>query len=58
MSKQCAECRDGEHDDYDEDVKLVVIRDPADSSFHKRAKLCGEHRQMYADDGFQIFGAK
>jgi hypothetical protein len=25
--KQCAECKDGDHGNYDEDVRLVVVQE-------------------------------
>jgi hypothetical protein len=58
MSNQCGECQDEGHPDHDEDVKLVVVRDPDDSSHNERIKLCREHRKIFAADGFQLFGAK
>jgi len=58
MSNQCGECKDEGHPDYDEDVRLVVVRDPDDSSYNVRVKLCLKHRKMCTADGFQLFGAK
>lgn len=52
--KRCADCRNGEHDNYDDDVKLVVIRDPDTKKLVKRAYECGEHREMYATDGYEL----
>lgn len=54
MSKQCADCRDGEHDNYDDDVKLVIVKDPDERQFLKRANICGEHRRMYEGDGYEV----
>lgn len=54
--KRCADCRDGEHENYDEDVRLVTVRDPETGNLEKRAYLCAEHREMYAVDGFDVIG--
>lgn len=68
MSKQCADCRDGEHDNYDDDVRLVVVHEtsespqktygpvyvPAAKRIVRRAYMCGAHREMYAEDGYLI----
>jgi hypothetical protein len=54
ITKQCASCRDGEHDNYDEDIHLVYIRDPSTKKIIKRAYLCGEHREAYLNDGYEV----
>jgi hypothetical protein len=54
MGRQCCDCRDGEHDNYDEDVRLVVVRDPDTGRILKRAYLCGDHRAMYRADGYVV----
>lgn len=51
---QCADCRNGEHENYDDDVKLVMVRDPETGKLAKRAYLCREHRQAYEDDGYTV----
>ena len=51
---KCADCRDGEHEDYDLNIELVIIREPGTGRWIKRAWLCKEHRQMYHDDGYDI----
>jgi len=56
--KQCADCRDGEHENYDDDVKLTVIKDPNTQKLVKRSYMCGEHRTMYFDDGYSIYQVK
>ena len=52
----CFECRMGEHANYDDDIQLVEIRyaDEPRGKFIKRAKMCAEHREMFADDGYDI----
>jgi len=55
MKKQCFECRDGEHDNYDDNVELVTIKDPDTKKIVKRGYLCGEHQTMYLDDGYELF---
>jgi hypothetical protein len=52
--KRCSDCRNGEHSNYDDNVKLVIIRDPDSKKIIKRAYLCEEHRNMYNDDGYEI----
>jgi hypothetical protein len=54
MSKHCADCRDGEHENYDDDVKLVMVKAPDERQFLKRAYMCGEHRDMYEGDGYEV----
>ena len=54
MMKRCADCRDGEHENYDDDVMLVVVRDPETKNTVKRANLCNEHRGAYLDDGYEV----
>jgi hypothetical protein len=54
MSKQCADCRDGEHENYDDDVKLVMVKEPDERQFLKRAYMCNEHREMYVSDGYVV----
>lgn len=51
----CSDCRDGEHDNYDDDVRFVTVRDPDQRGrFVKRAYLCSQHRQAYTDDGYDL----
>lgn len=52
--KHCADCRAGEHDNYDDDVKLVVLRDPDTNRIVKRSYMCTNHRRMYDYDGYEI----
>lgn len=55
MSRRCADCRNGEHDNYDEDIDLVVITDPTSPSTPpRRAYICGLHHAMYIDDGYNV----
>lgn len=51
---RCADCRDGEHDNIDDDVLLVYVRDPDAGRMLKRAYLCAEHRYMYEADGYEV----
>jgi hypothetical protein len=52
--KQCADCRDGEHDNYDDDVHLVFVRDPDTQKMVKRVYMCEQHRDMYESDGYEV----
>lgn len=49
---RCCSCRDGEHEDYDDLIELTLVKDPESGKVILRGYLCGEHREMYADDGF------
>lgn len=51
---QCCDCRDGEHENYDDEVKLVTVRDPDKRGFVKRGYICKEHRKDYAADGYEV----
>ena len=52
--KQCADCKSGEHDNYDEDIRLVTIIDPDTKKLNGRKYLCREHRNAYTDDGYLL----
>lgn len=52
--RRCCDCRDGEHDNYDDDVKLTIVREPDEKGFLKRGYLCENHRVMYEDDGYLL----
>jgi hypothetical protein len=55
MEKRCADCRDGEHENYDDYVRFVVVRDPdSKRGFFKRAYMCSQHRYMYESDGYKV----
>ena len=53
--KQCHFCKEGEHENYDNDIKLIVLLDP---ETHKRVQpptwACSEHRQSFEDDGYKV----
>jgi hypothetical protein len=49
---QCYECRGGEHEDYDDDIRMCVITAPGERP--RRGHLCSEHRCMLRDDGYTI----
>ena len=52
--EQCKDCKDGEHDNYTDDVELAVIRDPETLKVISRKNLCSEHWEMYLDDGYLV----
>ena len=54
MARQCCDCRDGEHENYDDDVVLVVVRDSDTGKMRKRGYICDEHREMYLVDGYSV----
>lgn len=52
--KTCCDCRDGEHENYDNDIILVFIQDPDTGKMIKRGYVCQEHRIMYRDNGYRV----
>ena len=52
--RECCDCHSGEHDNYDNDVILVVVRDPDTGYIQKRGFLCNHHREMYLTDGYTV----
>jgi hypothetical protein len=52
--KRCNDCREGEHENYDNNVCLTVVRCPETGKVYKRAYLCEEHRVAYRDDGYRV----
>jgi hypothetical protein len=52
--RKCFECRNGEHDNYDDYVSLCIIKDPDTQKLYRRGYLCGQHQAMYDDDGYII----
>lgn len=52
--RACADCQDGEHENYDNNIGLVIVRDPDTRHIIRRAYMCEEHREMYLDDGYII----
>ena len=51
---RCCDCRDGEHENYDENIELVYVKNQDTNKFIKRGWLCREHRQMYEEDGYIV----
>lgn len=54
MAKRCVDCREGEHDNYTDDVRLVAIIEPKTGNRVRRAWTCSEHITAYLDDGYEI----
>jgi hypothetical protein len=54
MKAKCFECRNGEHDDEDDNIKMCNIVDPKTGKTIKRGNLCGAHQTMYLDDGYRL----
>lgn len=52
--RRCAECRDGDHENYDDDVQLTLVRDPDTKKIVLRAYLCGDHRAARRYDGYMV----
>lgn len=51
-ARQCFECRNGEHSNYDEDVRLTTIRDG--KKIAMRGYVCLSHRTAFEDDGYSL----
>lgn len=51
----CCDCRNGEHSNYDNDVQLVVIKDPDTNKIIRRGYMCERHRIAYSDDGYILY---
>lgn len=51
---QCCDCRDGEHENYDEKLELCYVKNPETGKMVKRGWLCQEHREMYRSDGYIV----
>lgn len=49
---RCDACLDGEHADYDADVRRVSIYESG--MFLRRESLCAHHREALAEDGYDI----
>lgn len=49
----CCDCRFGEHDNYDDRVKMVTVQDP-ETGRSVRDYLCEHHREMYAVAGYTV----
>ena len=56
--KHCADCRDGEHDNYQDDVVLVVVKDPDTGKLVKRSYMCSDHIDQYLTDGYMVYERK
>ena len=54
QSNICFECRDGEHENYDDLVKTTIVRNPETKRIEKIIDLCDHHREMYLQDGYIV----
>ena len=52
--RTCCDCRNGEHVNFDDDVRLTVVRDTDANRIVKRGYLCSEHRTAYEMDGYVL----
>ncbi len=55
--RECCECRKGEHENYTDDARLVVVRDPQTGKIVLRGYVCSEHEQAFRDDGYKVVAA-
>lgn len=49
---KCYECRAGEHEDEDDDIKMCVVRCPGEKT--RRGNLCAAHRRIMEEDGYEV----
>lgn len=54
MAKQCKKCWEGEHENYDEDIRLTAVFEPDTGRQVARCNMCGEHRAAYHFDGYEV----
>jgi hypothetical protein len=52
--KQCCECQDGEHENYNDDVRYVVIRDPDTKKIYRSGYICMDHIYSLEDLGYKV----
>jgi len=52
---QCCECRDCEHENYDNDIKFTTVISPEENRIVKSGYMCCEHRTMFEIDGYNIY---
>jgi hypothetical protein len=52
MAAKCFECRAGEHDDEDDDIRMCLIT--LDGERARRGNLCGHHRCIMEEDGYTV----
>ena len=52
--RRCCECRNGEHENLDDDVRMTIVKDPDTGHIVKRGYICGEHREAYECDGYDL----
>lgn len=55
MAKQCADCRDGDHENLSDEVELVTVKDPETGKLVKRSYMCTEHVDCYLSDGYNLY---
>jgi hypothetical protein len=53
-TRQCADCRNGEHENYDDNIVLTIVRDPDTKKIIRRAYMCSQHRILWNDDGYEV----
>ncbi len=51
-TKHCFECRNGEHDNYTEEVSFCEIR--MDGAKTRRGYLCHDHFELLVCDGYIV----
>jgi len=50
----CIECKDGEHDNYTEDVKKYKVTEPDSNKQYRRGFICSDHVDILLTDGYEL----
>lgn len=51
---RCFECWNGEHEDYDDNIKFVVVYDPDSNKMYQKGYICQSHIEKYLQDGYIV----
>ena len=55
ITHHCADCRDGEHENYSPEVDFVTVGDPTSNVYWlKSGWMCTDHQEMYLMDGYTV----
>ena len=52
----CGDCQNGEHENYDDDVRLTLVIDPKTGMNVRQCYLCSVHREIYSSNGYALVG--
>jgi hypothetical protein len=54
-NRECFECAEGEHQNYDANVRLFKIYDPDTNKVIRSCFLCGQHQTTRLEDGYKLY---